>query len=161
MARQLGQHTEPIFSYPTHRQSAELVQIHAIHTAWLAVGRAIFGGFFVFNGIHHFMELSTMAGFAASKGVPFPELAIAGTGALLILGGTSVILGAWPRVGASLIMLFLVGVTPVMHDFWHYADMSARMNEFGHFTKNVALFGGACFVMALPVPWPASLHGGR
>jgi putative oxidoreductase len=107
------------------------------------------------------MKFPMMAGFAAGKGVPYPEAAIAGTGALLVVGGISVILGAWPRIGAALIMLFLVGVTPVMHDFWNAADMASRMNDFGHFAKNVALFGGACFVMALPVPWPASLHAGR
>jgi len=161
MARHLGHHADPVFSYSSHHGAAGLIETHASHAAWLAVGRAIFGGFFVFSGIHHFMELSSLAGYAASKGVPFPDLAIAGSGALIILGGISVIVGAWPRIGAALIMLFLAGVTPVMHDFWHDADMAARMNDFANFTKNVALFGGACFVMALPDQWPASLHSGR
>jgi uncharacterized membrane protein YphA (DoxX/SURF4 family) len=64
----------------------------------------------------------------------------------------------WPRIGAAFIMLFLLGVTPMMHDFWNVADPQARMGEFVNFGKNVALFGGACFAMALPAPWPGSVH---
>jgi uncharacterized membrane protein YphA (DoxX/SURF4 family) len=159
VARQLH-HTDPVVTFTTERHASR-AETQVIQATWLAIGRAMFGGFFVFNGINHFMKLSMMTGYAAVKGVPFPEAAIAGTGALLLLGGISIILGVWPRIGAALIMLFLLGVTPVMHDFWRATDMSSRMNDFGNFTKNVALFGGACLVMALPVPWPASLGGGR
>lgn len=160
MARQLGHHADPTFTYSAARHVSG-AEAQAIQATWLAIGRAIFGGFFVFSGINHFMKLSMMTGYAAAKGVPYPEAAIAGTGALLLIGGISVIVGAWPRIGAALIMLFLVGVTPVIHDFWNAPDMPSRMNEFANFTKNVALLGGACFVMALPVPWPASLGDGR
>jgi putative oxidoreductase len=127
------------------------------YAGWLAAGRAIFGGYFVYAGINHFMNLSAMAGFTASKGVPFPEAAVAGTGLLLVLGGASLITGILPRVGAAMIMVFLAGVTPVMHDFWN-APPQQYMAEMGNFMKNVALFGGACFAMALPAPWPFSVR---
>jgi len=69
-----------------------------------------------------------------------------------------VTLGVWPRLGAALIMLFLVCVTPVMHDFWNEADAGARMAQFANFMKNVALFAAACVLMAVAEPWPASVH---
>jgi len=132
-----------------------------VHAEWLAIGRALFGGFFLFNGIHHFMDVHTMSQFAASKGVPSPELAIMGTGALLILGGLSLVLGLWPRLGALMIVVFLLGVTPVMHNFWADTDPQMRMNDMGNFLKNVALLGGACIAAALPTPWPASVDAHR
>ena len=153
MARQLGDHLDRGLPY-----QGTLVRSETLHGVWLAIGRALFGGFFLFNGIHHLMTTSLLAAYAGNKGVPSPELAVLGTGLMLIAGGASVILGVWPRVGAALIMLFLLGVTPVMHDFWNATDPQARMADFGNFTKNIGLFGGACFAFALPAPWPASLH---
>jgi uncharacterized membrane protein YphA (DoxX/SURF4 family) len=156
MARLFGHHADHTFTYPDRHDAA--AHAHSVQTAWFAVGRAIFGGFFVFNGINHFMSVAMMSGYVASKGVPMPQLAVIATGLLLVLGGISLILGAWPRVGAAMIMLFLLSVTPVMHDFWNATDPAARMNDFGNFAKNVALFGGACIAMAFPQPWPASVH---
>src|ERR1051325_1303399 len=125
-----------------------------VHAEWLAVGRALFGGFFLFNGIHHFMDVQMLSSFAASKGVPAPEMAIMGTGALLVLGGLSMLLGLWPRLGALMIAVFLIGVTPVMHNFWADPDAQMRMNDMANFLKNAALLGAVCIVAALPTPWP-------
>ena len=53
----------------------------------LLFGRAIFGGFFLYNGINHFLNREMMTGYSASKGVPYPEAAVAASGAMLVLGG--------------------------------------------------------------------------
>jgi uncharacterized membrane protein YphA (DoxX/SURF4 family) len=50
------------------------------------IGRIIFGFYFVFNGFNHFSNLSMMSGYAQSKGVPAPKLAVIFTGLLLLLG---------------------------------------------------------------------------
>jgi putative oxidoreductase len=156
MANPLRHHADSMFTYP--RDAHWATAGADVHAAWLALGRAIFGGYFVFSGINHFMQVAMLAGYTASKGVPSPQLAVMGSGALILVGGMSLILGAWPRIGALLILLFLLGVTPVMHDFWNATDPQARMNDFGNFLKNVGLMGGACFAMALPAPWPGSVH---
>jgi uncharacterized membrane protein YphA (DoxX/SURF4 family) len=156
MVRPFGHHADHTFTYPDRRDAVASAQ--ALHAVWFAVGRAIFGGYFVFSGINHFMNVSMMSAYVASKGVPLPQVAVFGSGLLLLLGGISLILGAWPRVGAALIMVFLLGVTPIMHDFWNATSAAARMNDFANFGKNVALFGAACIAMALPSPWPASVH---
>jgi uncharacterized membrane protein YphA (DoxX/SURF4 family) len=126
----------------------------ALHPQAVAlwVGRLLFGGFFAFSGIHHFLEMPMLSEYAASKGVPFPAMAVAASGLLVLAGGLSVLAGVWPRVGAALIALFLVVVTPAMHDFWREAG-TARALDLANFTKNVALLGGASFVMAFRAPW--------
>src|SRR3569833_2960503 len=63
------------------------------------LGRLAFGGFFLYSGINHFQHYKQMAQYAGSKGVPKPEAAVLGTGALLTLGGASVLLGAKPKLG--------------------------------------------------------------
>jgi len=125
----------------------------------LAMGRAIFGGYFLYNGINHFVNRDMLAQYARSKQVPAPDAAVPASGALLVLGGLSVLTGVQPKVGASLIATFLLGVSPQMHAFWRIDDPQQRMPEFVNFTKNMALVGGACLVAAIPEPWPARVRG--
>jgi putative oxidoreductase len=127
-------------------------------TNWtLLLGRLLFGGFFLFSGVNHLTEVKSLAGYAGSHGVPSPELAVVGSGLLILLGGLSVLLGVAPRVGLALIVLFLFPVTFVMHAFWSVADAQARMPEMINFMKNMALSGAALGLMAVPIPWPFSL----
>jgi putative oxidoreductase len=37
------------------------------------LGRLIFGGFFLYNGINQFLQYKTLAQYAASKQVPLPK----------------------------------------------------------------------------------------
>ena len=127
----------------------------------LLFGRAIFGGFFLYNGINHFVNREMMQGYSSSKGVPYPEAAVAGSGAMLVLGGLSLLAGVRPKLGTSLIGAFLLGVTPKMHDFWNVQDSQQRMNEQINFSKNLALLGGALIASAVPEPWPASMRPAR
>jgi putative oxidoreductase len=123
----------------------------------LLVGRLLFGGFFLYSALNHFTNTESLAAYAASQGVPLPTLAVLGTGLLLLLGGASVLLGAWPRVGLALIALFLVGVTPAMHPFWTFDNPARAMAETTNFAKNVALLGAALGLLAVPTPWAWSV----
>ncbi len=121
------------------------------------IARLIFGGFFLYNGIHHFRQRKQMAQYAAAKRVPMPGLAVTASGAALLLGGASVLLGLKPKIGTALIVGFLAGVSPVMHDFWRAEDPDQRMNDMINFGKNAALLGGALALMSIEEPWPASV----
>ena len=114
----------------------------------LAAGRVMFGGYFVYNGIRHFVQREMFIGYAKSKGVRWPRLAVLGSGAMLVAGGLSLLTGVKPKVGAALVTGFLTGVTPRMHDYWNATDQMQRMNDMVNFTKNVALIGGAAFAAA-------------
>ncbi len=125
------------------------------------LGRLLYGGYFVYNGINHlFLNPDALTGYAGSKGVPEPQVAVSGTGVMMLLGGTSVLLGYQPKIGTVLIMTFLLGVSPQMHDFWAIEDPGQRMNDMVNFTKNMALVGATLALMSRPEPWPLSLAGG-
>jgi uncharacterized membrane protein YphA (DoxX/SURF4 family) len=121
------------------------------------IGRLVFGGFFLYNGIHHLKERRSLTGYAQSKNVPMAEVAVTATGLALIAGGTSILLGIKPKLGAAAIATFLGGVSPVMHDFWRIEDPGQRMNEMINFTKNLALLGGALALLGVDEPWPVSV----
>lgn len=121
------------------------------------LGRIAFGGFFVYNGINHFRQTKGMAQYAGAKNVPQPEMAVRATGAMMALGGASIILGIKPQYGALAIAGFLAGVSPVMHDFWSQEEPGRRTNEMVHFTKNLALLGAAVALAGVEEPWPVSV----
>lgn len=121
------------------------------------IGRIVFGGFFLYNGINHLRDRKKMASYTASKGVPSPELAVTLSAVPLIAGGASLLLGIKPKMGALAIAGFLAAVSPVMHDFWRSEDPEQRQNDMTSFLKNVALAGGAVALMGVDEPWEASV----
>jgi putative oxidoreductase len=113
----------------------------------LLIGRILFGGFFIVMGINHFQNLGMMSGYAKSKNVPFPRLAVIGTGVMLVAGGASVLLGIVPIVGLSLLILFLLSTLVTMHDFWNLEEPQQRAADQVNFLKNVALIGASLALM--------------
>ena len=120
----------------------------------LWAGRVLFGGYFIYSGLNHFLSLESMAASVASKEIAAPEVAVALSGLLILLGGLSILSGQWPRVGALFIAVFLAVVTPTMHNFWAEAE-PARAQQLGYFTRNLALLGAAFLAMTIPEPWNA------
>lgn len=125
------------------------------------IGRLLFGGFFLYNGIEHLRNRRQMARYVESKGVPNPELAVALSGVPLIIGGASLLLGVKPKLGAAAILGFLAGVSPIMHDFWRNEDPNERQSNMINFMKNAALAGGALALMGVEEPWEASVPVGQ
>jgi putative oxidoreductase len=125
------------------------------------LGRVVFGGFFVYNGISHFRNQAGMSRYAGAKGVPAAEAAVPATGALLIAGGLSIVTGVKPRLGLAAIMGFLIPVTLQMHRFWEETDPQRQLNESVNFARNMALVGASMMMMQIEDPWPASVDEAR
>ena len=121
------------------------------------IGRLVFGGFFLYNGINHLKQRKQLAQYAETKNVPMAEAVVAATGVALIGGGTSILLGVKPKLGTAAIAGFLAGVSPVMHNFWNVQEPGQRMNEMINFSKNMALLGSALALMGIDEPWPVSV----
>jgi uncharacterized membrane protein YphA (DoxX/SURF4 family) len=121
------------------------------------LGRLLFGGYFIMSGINHFKNKEQLTQYAAAKKVPKPDVAVQASGVALIAGGASILLGVKPKLGAAALVGFLLGVSPIMHDFWKAEDQQQRMNDMVNFMKNLALAGAAMALTAVEEPWPASV----
>jgi putative oxidoreductase len=130
----------------------------ALETAAHLAGRAIFGGYFVYNGINHFKNRETVAAYASSKKVPAADAAVVASGLMMLAGGISLLAGTRPKIGAASIAGFLIGVSPTMHAYWNETDPQQRMNETVNFMKNMALVGGTLLAAGHPEPWPVSIR---
>jgi putative oxidoreductase len=125
------------------------------------LGRTVFGGFFVYNGINHLKNSAGMAGYASAKGVPAAQQAVQATGAMMVAGGLSIIAGLKPRQGLATIIAFLVPVSLQMHRFWEEQDPLKKQTEMIQFMKNMALVGSALALMGVNEPWPVSVDSAR
>jgi putative oxidoreductase len=116
------------------------------------LGRFLFVLIFLLSGPRHF--LSATIAYAAAQGVPMASIAVPISGILALAGGLSILLGFRARLGAWLIILFLVGVTPMMHSFWKVSDPMMYQMQFVMFMKNMSMLGGALIISQLGSgPW--------
>jgi putative oxidoreductase len=122
----------------------------------LLLGRIMFAAIFIAAAPRHFTNEA--AAHAADLGVPLARIAVPVSGVISLLGGLSVLLGYHTRVGAWLLVAFLVPVTLMMHAFWRIDDPVALHMQQAMFMKNVSMLGAA-----LLIAWfgggPLSLDG--
>jgi putative oxidoreductase len=87
-----------------------------------------------------------MTGYATSHGVPMASLLVPVAGILALLGGLSILFGYKARLGAWALIIFLVPVTLIMHNFWAMSDPTQAQMQLIHFMKNMSLLGGAFMI---------------
>lgn len=107
----------------------------------LIAGRILFSLIFILSSFGHFKP-ETIA-FAASKGVPLASVLVPLSGIIELIGGLSILIGYRARIGAWLIVLFMIPVTLTFHQFWTVTDPMAYQMEFVMFLKNLSITGGA------------------
>ncbi|MFQ5577860.1 MAG: DoxX family protein, partial [Anaerolineae bacterium] len=105
------------------------------------IGRIIVGLFYLMMAFNHFTQGEMMSGYAASKNVPSPKLAVLGSGVLQLIGGLTILTGYQPLIGVIALVIFFVPVTVMMHNFWAVEDQQTKMMEMTQFMKNMALMG--------------------
>lgn len=107
-------------------------------------GRFLFSAIFIFAALGHFSQQEI--DYAAHAGVPFASLLVPASGLLALAGGLSILLGYRARIGAWLLVLFLVPVTLMMHNFWAVKDPMMAQMQMAMFLKNVSMLGGALLI---------------
>lgn len=111
---------------------------------YVLLGRILYSLIFVIASVGLFSK--EPIGYAAAKGVPLASIAVPLAGVISLLGGLSVALGYRAKLGAWLLVLFLVPVTLAMHNFWAVQDPTTAQMEQINFMKNVSMLGGAFLI---------------
>jgi putative oxidoreductase len=125
------------------------------------LGRILLCTIFLLSAVgNKIPNFQAVAGIMAKEGVPAPQVMLAGAIAFLIAGSLSVILGYKARIGAALLLVFLVLATYYFHDFWTLSDPQAQQEQMIQFLKNLGLMGAMLLVIANGTG-PMSLDGRR
>jgi putative oxidoreductase len=105
------------------------------------VGRILLSIIFIVSATAKIMEWNGTMHMMTAKGIPLPALALTAATVIEMIGGLAILLGVFSRVSALVVLLYLIPVTLIMHDFWSVGP--AQMNiQLVNFLKNLAIMGG-------------------
>jgi putative oxidoreductase len=106
-------------------------------------------------------QFSNVAQMMEGQGVPMPQVMLVGAIVFLLVGSVSIIVGFKARIGAALLLIFLVLATYYFHDFWTWPEdalwvlnmnsdvkMHVQQVEMISFMKNLALMGAMLLIIA-------------
>lgn len=112
-----------------------------IQSMLVLLGRICFAALFLWAALTKIVGWNGTLSYMASKHIPYPGLFLAGAICLLIVGSIFLLLGYRARLGACLLIIFIVPAMCIFHDFWNL-NGSARLTEQIMFMKDVAILGG-------------------
>lgn len=110
-------------------------------------GRILLSLIFLLSGIGKIGNFAGTAGYMAAKGMPLVPLLLLGAIAFEIGGGLSLLVGYKARLGALLLIVFLVPTTVIFHNFLA-AQGPEREMQMVNFLKNLGILGGLSLVLA-------------
>ena len=91
------------------------------------IGRVMLSTIFLMSAVgNKIPNFNQVAGYVASEGVPAAHLMLVGAILVLLVGSLSVIVGYKARVGATLLLIFLVLATYFFHDYWAFEDAAEK-----------------------------------
>lgn len=136
--------------------------MHHIQGIVTLLGRVLLALIFLMSAAgNKIPNFSNVAELMEGQGVPMPQVMLAGAIVFLLAGSVSIILGFKARLGATLLLIFLVLATYFFHDFWTWPEdamwvlstnsevkMPVQQIEMISFMKNLALMGAMLFVVA-------------
>ena len=111
-------------------------------------GRVFLSAIFLLSAFNKIMDWNGTAAGMAAHGMPVVPLFLAGAIVFELLGGLSVLLGFFGRIGATALIVYMIPVTLIFHNFWA-ADAAQQQNQMIHFLKNVSIVGGLFMVAAM------------
>jgi len=106
-------------------------------------GRILFSMIFVSSGLSHIIKLGEMSQYTEAMGVPLPTVATLVTGLMILAGGLSILLGYKVKIGAILLIVFLIPTSFIANAFWTIQDAMQAQMHLAMFMKNIAMTGGA------------------
>jgi uncharacterized membrane protein YphA (DoxX/SURF4 family) len=111
------------------------------------LGRILLALIFVASATLKMLEPGRAAESMVAKGMPMATVLLWGSIAFEFLGSLSLIAGYKARLGAGLLILFLVPTTLIFHNFWSLAG-GERTLQLLQFLKNAGIIGGLLLVCA-------------
>jgi putative oxidoreductase len=102
----------------------------------ILIGRILLVLIFLQSGIGKIAHFQGTAEYMAKFGMPYTNFFLIGAIFIELFGSVTVITGYYARLGAFLLVIFLIPTTLIFHT--NFSDPNQQI----HFMKNVSMFGG-------------------
>ncbi len=126
--------------------------VHVYHPALGVAGRVMFALIFFLSGVTHFTRLADYVALMPAA-IPLRAFWVSISALVELAGATLIVTNIYPRLGAWLIVLFLVPVTVTVHGVAMVNAPDAQMAEIqtSFFLKGVTMTGAALLITQLGV----------
>jgi putative oxidoreductase len=120
--------------------------VERLNDTFLLVGRLSMASLFLSSGIPTALQGygGAFSKYLGMLGVPYPEIMGVVATAVEVLVPIALILGAFPRICALLLIAFVLAATGLAHRFWEFGGVQYQ-DQLINFTKNIAILGGLLF----------------
>jgi uncharacterized membrane protein YphA (DoxX/SURF4 family) len=110
-------------------------------------GRVLFTLIFFLSGVTHFTDLEGYVSLMPSA-IPFRSFWVVVSAVVELVGAALIVTGRYPRLGAWLIVLFLVPVTITVHGVAMVTAPDTRMQQIqmSFFLKGLTMIGAALLI---------------
>jgi uncharacterized membrane protein YphA (DoxX/SURF4 family) len=117
------------------------------HPAIAVAGRVLFTLIFFLSGVTHFTDVERYASLMPAA-VPFRSFWVVISAVVELVGATLIVTDRYPRLGAWLIVLFLVPVTITVHGVAMVTAPDAQMQQIqlSFFLKGMTMIGAALLI---------------
>ncbi|MFN4166090.1 MAG: DoxX family protein [Ferrovibrio sp.] len=111
------------------------------------LGRILIALLYIPAGINKIGGFQGTVGYIASKGLPLPQVAAAGTIVVEVVVAAALLVGFKARYAALVLAAFTLVAAVIFHNFWAVPAEQVMMQQI-QFFKNLAIVGGLLFVAA-------------
>ena len=120
----------------------ENIMNNAIQQWGPLTGRILISLIFLMSGFGKVFQFDGQVAYAASQGVPLASLAIIISIIAELAAATMIIIGYRARLGALILLVWMIPVSIMLHAFWNIEDPMAQQMHMIMFMKNLAMAGG-------------------
>jgi putative oxidoreductase len=123
-----------------------------LHPAIAVTGRVMFTLIFFLSGVTHFTNLDNYVALMPAA-IPLRAFLVMISAVVELLGAAMIVTNKYPRLGAWLIVIFLIPVTITVHGVGMVTAADAKMRDIqtSFFLKGVTMAGAALLITQLGV----------
>jgi putative oxidoreductase len=115
---------------------------------FMLIGRLLIATLLLLSVYNKVTNYDGTVAYMASKGLPMIPLLLGLSIVIEFIGGLSLVFGYKVRIISIIVILYLIPVSLIMHDFWMINDPMQKQNQMYHFFKNLAIIGGLLYIAA-------------
>jgi putative oxidoreductase len=144
-------------AFLTEDRSVHKGLVHTIEHAIPLLGRFLLSFIFLLSAVGKLSQFNGTAQMMEGKGMLLAPFFLVMAILFELIGGLSILLGYKARIGALMLIVFLIPATLIFHNFWAYTG-GEHMAQMTNFLKNLAIMGG---LLQIVPHGPGALSLGR
>lgn len=111
-------------------------------------GRILLSAIFIISGLSKITNFGATRDVMSMHGIPVAPFFLFCSIVIEVAAGVCVLVGFQARLSSLILVIYLIPVTAIFHNFWSYQGMEHQM-QIVNFLKNISIMGGLAQIAAM------------